>query len=170
MPPRAWKILPAIVFLTCGAHATDNIGSFGNWRITFEPNNHTYNLIGSSQGEAGQFFSLQCHPEHAATTLFFPVWTKDHKPYPQVELPVMVWSESSPAKAMTFLVNKGFIAIAINSKERPDPQLVDFLGVLAGAKIVFAFSYLGTTYEFDAKYLPVARQKFAEFCALNFKQ
>lgn len=169
MSSRAWQILPAIIIAACtAARASDtDIGSFGPWRITLTPENHAYNLVGTSEG---QFFKLQCHPDHTGTSLFFPIWTKDRRAYPGTEIVVMVWSDAAHAKAITFLVNRGLLAMAVNSPQYPGTNVQDFLEVLASAKTTFAFSYLQQTFEFDARFLPVARRKFTEMCALNFKQ
>jgi hypothetical protein len=77
---------------------------------------------------------------------------------------MMVWSDAAGAKEIDLTVSRGMLAVAINSSEHPDDVVPTFIGVLADANRYFAFSYLGQTFEFDAKFIKVARQKFGEEC------
>jgi hypothetical protein len=145
------------------------VASFGNWRITSITDNRTYNLIGTGS-EPNVYFTVQCHPEKGAATLFLPVWERGYKPIESSPLHLMVWSDETDAKSIDMVVMRRTLAVAINSAQLPNDGVPRFLGVLADAKHYFAFSYLGQTFEFDAKFLKVARQKFSEECSKLISQ
>jgi hypothetical protein len=69
------------------------VASFGNWRITFITDNSTYNLIGTGV-EPDVYFTVQCHPEKGAASLFLPVWERGYKPIESSPLHLMVWSDA----------------------------------------------------------------------------
>jgi hypothetical protein len=164
------KIFPALamtsLILSCPAHATDvPVASFGNWKIIYVTDNTTYNLIGPATGPVGGSFTLQCHPEKGAASLLIPIWTQDLKPYRESILHIMVWSDVADAREIELLVSRGILAVDANSASRRSDNVPIFVGILADAKAYFAFSFLGRTFEFDAKFLKVARQKFSDECA-----
>jgi hypothetical protein len=171
MPSRAWRILSALVLSgVLGGWASEvlakdvPVASFGNWRITFITDNSTYNLIGTGS-EPDVYFTVQCHPEKGAATLFLPVWERGYKPVQEPTIHMMVWSDAAGAKEIDLYVSRGMLAVGINSAEHPSDAVPIFIGALADANRYFAFSYLGQTFEFDAKFLKVAWQKFSEECS-----
>jgi hypothetical protein len=164
---RAGSILVALaIFVAAPSLATDvPVASFGNWRIFFIPDNKTYNLVGSTTGDVAGSFTVQCHSEKGAASLMIPIWTPDLKPYGKAVIPITVWSDINEAKEIDLYVTRGLLAVDVNSSAGRSDNVPIFVGILADAKQYFAFSYLGRTFEFDAKFLRVARQKFGEECS-----
>jgi hypothetical protein len=168
MPPRAWKVLPAVAISILTGTATapaaeTRVASFGNWRIVHISENNSLMMMGTS-ADPLNYFSLQCFSEPGAATLMIPVYARDFKPVLESDMSFMVWSDGGAAQSVSLTVAKGTVALGIKSFAHPDDNVARFIGALADAKTYFAFSYLGRTVEFDAKFLGVAREKFGEMC------
>lgn len=166
MPLRAWKILPAVaagLIAASAAVAAPPVASFGNWLIFYTPENNTYFMRGLG-ADPTSYFDLQCQPEKGAALLMVPVWGPNYQPLQVAQMSIFAWSDGSEAKEVPLLISKGMVGIALNSIAHPDNAVPRFISALTAAEKYFAFSYNAQTFEFDAKYLPVARLKFSELC------